>query len=56
MNEKWSLDGRCARVVWDSTQNGWTYTWTVVQGNHNVQASAYECCNSTYATFEVWTD
>lgn len=44
------------RVVWDNTQNGWTYTWTVAQGNYKVQASAYECCSDTYATFDVWTD
>jgi hypothetical protein len=44
------------RVVWDSTQNGWTYTWTVAQGTYTVQASAYTCCSSTAATFDVWTD
>ena len=43
------------RVLWDPSQSGYTYTWAVGVGSYQVQASAYYCCNSTYAMFDVWT-
>lgn len=45
------------RVKWDpGVHDGWINTWNVGPGTYTVEASAYSCCTSTSATFDVWTE